>query len=119
VSAAASVDDVIAEANRHTYSRFPVVSPGDGRVAGIVSLFDLLGLDGGEELASVMHPPLFVKESETAERLLVTLKNEAMHMAVVTGEHGEMRGIVTLETILQSVVGDIRSEFTVAPPADA
>jgi putative hemolysin len=114
----ASVDEVIAEANEHTYSRLPVVSPEDGRVVGLVSLFDLLGLDGGEELASVMHPPLAVKEGETAERLLLMLKNEAMHVAVVAGERGEMRGIVTLETVLENIIGDIRNEFTVAPSAD-
>jgi putative hemolysin len=114
VSVAASVDEVIAEANKHTYSRFPVVSPADGRVVGIVSLFDLLGLDGGEKLASVMHKPLLVNEKETAEHLLVTMKNEAMHMAVVTGDRGEMRGIVTLETILENIIGDIKNEFPAA-----
>ena len=111
----ASVDEVVAEANRHTYSRFPIVSPSDGRVVGIVSLFDLLGLDGGEKLTSVMHIPRFTKESESAERLLVEMKNEPMHMAVVVGDRGEMRGIVTLENILQSIIGDIYSEYRSVP----
>ncbi len=106
----ASVDEVVAEANRHTYSRFPIVSPEDGRVVGIVSLFDLLDLDGGEKLTSVMHQPRFVKESESAERLLVAMKDDSVHMAVVVGERGEMRGIVTLENILQSIIGDIYNE---------
>ncbi len=107
----ASVDEVVAEANRHTYSRFPIVSPEDGRVVGIVSLFDLLDLDGGEKLTAVMHKPRFAKESESAERLLVAMKDDSVHMAVVVGEHGEMRGIVTLENILQSIIGDIYNEY--------
>lgn len=107
----ASVDQVIAEANRHTYSRFPIVSPADGRVVGIVSLFDLIGLDGGERLSAVMHRPLYTRESESAERLLVLMKDEAMHMAIVAGERGEPRGIVTLENILESIVGDIYNEY--------
>jgi len=111
VPVTASVDEVVAEANRHTYSRFPIVSPADGRVVGIVSLFDLLGLDGGEKLASVMHKPFFVKETESAERLLVMMKDEALHMAVVVGERGEMRGIVTLENILENIIGDIYNEY--------
>ncbi len=111
----ASVDEVIAEANRHTYSRFPIVSPEDGRVVGIVSLFDLLGLDGGEKLTSVMHLPRFAKEDESAERLFVAMKDEPMHMTIVVGERGEMRGIVTLETILQNIIGDIYSEYKAAP----
>ena len=107
----ASVDEVISEANRHTFSRFPIVSPSDRRVVGIVSLFDLLGLDGGERLPSVMHKPLFTRENESAERLLVLMKDEAMHMAIVVGERGEPRGIVTLENILESIVGDIYNEY--------
>ena len=114
----ASVDEVVAEANKHTYSRFPIVSAADGRVVGIVSLFDLLGLDGGEKLASVMHKPFVVRETDAAEKLLVTMKDEAMHMAVVVGDRGEMRGIVTLETILENIVGDIGSDYAAVSPMD-
>ena len=118
VSSTASVDEVVAEANRHTYSRFPVISAADGRVVGIVSLFDLLGLDGGEKLASVMHKPALAKESDTAEKLLVSMKDEPMHVAIVVGDRGEMRGLVTLETILENIIGDINSDYAMAPPLD-
>jgi putative hemolysin len=118
IPATASVDEIVAEANKHTYSRFPIVSAADGRVVGIVSLFDLLGLDGGEKLSSVMHKPFLVKESDTAEKLLVSMKDEAMHMAVVVGDRGEMRGIVTLETILENIIGDINSDYAAAPSID-
>jgi len=111
VPVTASVDEVIAEANKHSYSRFPVVSPSDGRVVGIVSLFDLLGLDGGEKLAAVMHKPFLIRETESAERLLVMMKNEALHMAVVVSDRGEMRGIVTLENILENIIGDICNDY--------
>jgi CBS domain containing-hemolysin-like protein len=106
----ASVDAVIEEANRHTYSRFPLVSPNDGSVVGIISLFDLLGLDGGERLATVMHKPLMVSEDESAERLLLRMKDEPLHFAVVTSEDGA-KGIITLENILESIVGDISNEY--------
>jgi CBS domain containing-hemolysin-like protein len=106
----ASVDEVIEEANRHTYSRFPLVSPNDGSVVGIISLFDLLGLDGGERLATVMHKPLKVSEDESAERLLISLKDEPLHFAVVT-TGDKARGIITLENILESIVGDISNEY--------
>ena len=106
----ASVDEVIEETNRHTYSRFPLVSPNDGSIVGIISLFDLLGLDGGERLATVMHKPLKVSEDESAERLLIRMKDEPLHFAVVTsGERA--RGIITLENILESIVGDISNEY--------
>ena len=60
-----------------------------------------------------MHKPLLTKDTETAERLLVTMKEEAMHMAVVVGERGEARGIVTLETILENIIGDIDTDYQV------
>jgi putative hemolysin len=111
VPVTASVDEVIDEANKHTYSHFPVVSTEDGRVVGIVSLFDLLGLDGGERLDSVMHAPVFVRESEPAERLLAMMKGEALHMTVVVSDRGETRGIMTLENIVESIIGDIYNEY--------
>lgn len=106
-----SVDEVIEEANRHTYSRFPIVSSRGGRVVGIVSPFELLGLDGGENLAAVMQPPFFANENEPAKKLFVRMKEEALHMAVVLSDRGEIRGILTLEDILECMVGDIASEF--------
>ena len=107
----ASVADVIDEANRHTYSRFPIISPRDGRVVGIVSLFDLLGLDGGENLAEVIHEPYFTIPSDPAEKLFIRMKEEALHMAVVVGDGGAPLGIITLENVLESLVGDIDNEF--------
>ena len=118
VPVTASVDEVVAQTNRNTFSRFPVVSPVDGRVVGIISLFDLLGLDGGEKLAAVMHKPFFIRETESAERLLILMKNEALHMAVVLGDRGELRGIVTLEDILENIVGDMYGEYHDAPIAE-
>ena len=115
IPSTASVDEVVAEANKHTYSRFPVISATDGRVVGIVSLFDLLGLDGGEKLTSVMHRPTLAKENDTAEKLLVSMKDQPMHVAIVVGDRGEMRGLVTLETILENIIGDINSDYATAP----
>jgi putative hemolysin len=107
----ASVDEVVAAVNRYTYANYPIVSPADGGVVGVISLFDLLGLDGGERLASVMHEPFFVKESEPAERLFVKMKDGAIHLAIVVGERGEPRGIVTLEDLLASIVGDVLHDY--------
>jgi len=107
----ASIDEVIEEANRHTYSRFPLVSSKDGRIVGVVSLFDLLDLDGGERLGSVMHLPLFVHPDEKAERLLIRMKDDPLHFAVVLSSGGEAIGIITLENILESFVGEISNEY--------
>ena len=107
----ASIDQVVEEANKHTYSRYPVLSKDGRRVVGVVSMFDLLGLDGGEELTGVMHEPLFADEEEPAVKLLVRMKDEALHMAVVVDRAGAVRGMLTLENILESIVGDIENEY--------
>lgn len=107
----ASVDEVITEVNRWGYAHYPIVAAAGGAVVGVISVFDLLGLDGGERLSSVMHEPFFVKETESAERLLVMMKDGAIHLAVVIGERGEPRGIVTLEGLLESIVGDVSHEY--------
>ena len=111
IPATASIEQVVEEANKHTYSRYPVLSEGGGDVVGIVSMFDLLGLDGGEKLTDVMHEPLFATEDEPAVKLLVRMKDEALHMAVIVDAAGETRGILTLENILENIVGDIENEY--------
>ena len=108
----ASVGEVIAEANKHTFSRFPILSDeAPGRVVGIVSLFDLLGLDGGETLESVMQKPFIAREHDTAERLLIMMKEISSHMAIVVNVEGEFAGIVTLEDVIENIMGDIANEY--------
>ncbi len=111
VPVTASIDQVIEEANKHTYSRYPVLSESGGDVVGVISMFDLLGLDGGEKISEVMHEPLFAAEDEPAVKLLVRMKDEALHMAVIMDSDGETRGILTLENILENIVGDIENEY--------
>lgn len=102
----ASVDEVIEEANRHPYSRYPLTSPGDGRIIGVISLFDMLGLDGGERLATMMQKPFFVDKDEFVKRLLLTMKDEPDHFAIVM-DGDDAAGIITLENILENIVGEI------------
>jgi putative hemolysin len=111
IPVAASIDQVIEEANKHTYSRYPVLSESGGEVVGVISMFDLLGLDGGEKISEVMHEPLFAAEDEPAVKLLVRMKDEALHMAVIVNGAGETEGILTLENILENIVGDIENEY--------
>ncbi|MCJ7823407.1 MAG: CNNM domain-containing protein, partial [Anaerolineales bacterium] len=102
----ASVDEVIEGAKLHPYSRYPLTSPGDDRVVGVISLFDMLGLDGGERLSAMMQKPFFVDKDEFVKRLLLTMKDEPDHFAIVM-DGDEAAGIITLEDILENIVGDI------------
>lgn len=108
----ASVGEVIAEANKYTYSRFPILSVEEpGRVVGVVSLFDLLGLDGGASVDSVMQSPFVANEHDSAERLLIMMKEISFHMVIVVNESRAFVGIVTLEDVIENIVGDIANEY--------
>jgi putative hemolysin len=98
------------------YSRFPVVDGGPQQVVGIVQVKDLLtaALSGRPfDLRAVVKAPIYVPSTVTALRALEIFKKSGAPMALVVDEYGDFEGVVTLNDILQSLVGDI------ADPGDA
>src|SRR5215475_10457111 len=95
------------------YSRFPVAQGSLDNVLGIVQTKDLLTrcLAGGSkmDLKESLRPPLFVPESLPALRLLEIFKKSRTHMALVVDEYGGVEGLVTLNDILEDLVGDVAS----------
>ncbi len=69
-------------------------------------MFDMLGLDGGERLAAIMQRPFLVDKDVYVKRLLLAMKDEPDHFAVVTDGEDTV-GIITLEDILENIVGEI------------
>jgi CBS domain containing-hemolysin-like protein len=84
---------------------------------GILNAKDLLGLEPGWELRSVLRPVVHVPETQFVSDLLRTLRLRQAHLAVVVDEHGAVSGIVTLEDALEEIVGEIRDETDEEPPA--
>ena len=102
------------------YSRFPVVEGGSQQVIGIVQVKDLLSaaLAGRSfDLRGALRPPLYLPETVTALRALEIFKERGEPMALVVDEYGDFQGIVTLDDILQSLVGDIAAPGEEASPA--
>ena len=96
------------------YSRLPVYKKSLDDIAGIVHTKDLLPfLNEADDLDwhSVIRPPFFVHEQKHIEDLLKEFQKRRVHFAVVVDEFGGTSGIVTLEDILEEVIGDIRDEF--------
>ena len=97
------------------HSRFPLVDT-DNNVLGIVLQKDLFQaeIDGTADpmanLKSVCRKPVFVPERQTVSKTFETLRAESVHMAIVVDEYGEIAGIVTLEDLLEEIVGEIRDE---------
>lgn len=96
------------------YSRMPVYRDTIDHIVGIVYTKDLLGLiEYGNAiiLQDVLRPPLFIPDSMKISALLQELQQRKMHMAVVVDEFGGTEGIVTMEDILEEIVGEIHDEY--------
>ena len=99
----------IAE-SRH--SRFPVCRGGPEHIVGVIHAKDILARQvAGEpvDLAACMHDPLFVPETLTCIRMLETFKTSPLQIALVVDEYGDFQGLVTLNDILEAIVGGMPS----------
>ncbi len=118
VAAAASIPDT------ERYSRFPVEGQGIDDILGLVYVKDLMraALHDGELrlVADLVHPARFVPENKRAPALLQEMQQEKVHMAIVVDEYGGTAGLVTLEDVLEELVGEIFDEFDeeVPPPVE-
>ena len=93
------------------HSRFPV-REGDDEVVGTVHVKDLLAADSPDAtLRSIAAPPLVVPESERLRSLLTTMRRGQRTFAVVVDEYGTPSGVVTIEDVVEQLVGDIEDEF--------
>ena len=108
----------LALALRSGFSRIPVVGENTDDVLGIVYLKDLAGRvhehrDGEsvELVESVMRPATYVPDSKHADELMRDMQAERIHLAVVIDEYGGTAGLVTIEDILEEIVGEITDEY--------
>lgn len=115
VSADASVGDVVDKAVEFGYSRLPVYEGTLDKIIGVAYVKDLLayvGKNTGEvQLKSLLRKTLFVPESCRVRELMLDFKQKKVQFAVVVDEYGGTAGIVTMEDILESIVGDIEDEY--------
>ncbi len=99
------------------HSRFPVVTEDKDHVEGILLAKDLLNLLMNREqeidLQSLIRPVVVVPESKRVDTLLKEFRQNRYHMAVVVDEYGGVSGLVTIEDILELIVGEIEDEFDV------
>ncbi|WP_417347303.1 CNNM family magnesium/cobalt transport protein CorC [Ferrimonas sp.] len=98
------------------HSRFPVVDKDKDHIEGILLAKDLLpyGFSGAPsemELETIMRPAVVVPESKRVDVLLKEFRQKRYHMAIVVDEYGGVSGLVTIEDILEEIVGDIGDEF--------
>jgi gliding motility-associated protein GldE len=105
--------EVLEEIKKHGYSRIPVFSDHIDKVVGVLYVKDLLPYIDRKQFAwtSLIRDPYFVPENKKLDDLLLEFQEKKNHLAVVVDEYGGTSGIVTLEDIIEEIVGDISDEF--------
>jgi len=107
------IDAIVNFAIDTAHSRFPAIGDGKDDVAGILLAKDLLRYFAGREfdLRDMLRPAVFVPESKRLNVLLREFRVSRNHMAIVVDEYGGVAGLVTIEDVLEQIVGDIEDEY--------
>ena len=96
------------------YSRLPVYRGRMDNIEGLIHTKDVISylVDKKEfKISDILRPPLFVPESASIEKVLVQMQERTVHLAFVVDEFGTLEGIVTLEDIIEEIVGEIQDEY--------
>jgi putative hemolysin len=119
---ATPAEEVLRVIGSHAHSRYPVYRERIDNIVGILHVKDLIAYAATTDLrtvkiAEVMRTPVvFVPETQTAQSLLMDMRSGRRHLAIIIDEFGGMSGIVTLEDIIEEIVGDIRDEHDTDEP---
>jgi putative hemolysin len=112
----ATVADVRALFREQEYSRFPVFKESLDHITGFVFVKDLVALDAGAEaapIAPLLRQVAFVPETKRVPELLKQFQRQQIQSAIVVDEYGGTAGLVTIEDLLEEIVGEIRDEYDV------
>ena len=119
-----SADHAISLAVRSGHSRIPVIGENVDDVVGVVYLKDVVqqtyySSTGGRDttVAQVMRPAVFVPDSKPLDALLREMQRDRNHMALLVDEYGAIAGLVTIEDVLEEIVGEIADEYDAAEVA--
>ena len=96
------------------HSRIPIYEERIDNIKGVVYVKDILlnlATDQPWSIPEIMRAPYFVPETKTLDDLMAELKREKVHMAIVVGEYGGTSGLITMEDIIEEIVGEIQDEY--------
>lgn len=115
-----TVGDAVQVFMTHGHSRVPVFTESFDRIVGILYVKDVIShiVKGNmaDSIEAVMRPALFVPETMRIADLFTLMKNKRVHMAIVVDEYGGTAGVVTLEDLLEEIVGEIQDEYDQEQP---
>ncbi|GAA0929286.1 hemolysin family protein [Nonomuraea longicatena] len=116
-----SLDQALSLHLRSGFSRIPVVGDNEDDIVGIAYLKDITrrvheSRTGREKVESIMRPATYVPESKPIDQLLREMQARQIHLAVVIDEYGGTAGLVTIEDVLEEIVGEITDEYDQEAP---
>lgn len=108
-------EELIKKIIESEYSRLPIYENNIDNIIGIIYAKDFLSFDSKEKiiLKETLHTPYFIPETKKVIQLLQEFKTKKIHMAIVIDEFGGTAGLVTLEDIIEEIVGEIQDEYDV------
>lgn len=122
VSTQASIEEIIKEVVQSKHTRIPVYLNTIDNIIGILNAKDLLGFWDRkitkEDILSILIKPYYIPETKNSHLLFQELKENKKHIAIVIDEYGGTAGLVTLEDLLEEIVGEIHDEHESASSAD-
>jgi putative hemolysin len=112
----AKIDDILEHVLESGYSRIPVYKDSSENIIGMINMKDLLNLAHNKELIvfqDIVYPATFVPETKKVTELLKEFQKGHTHLAIVTDSNTKIIGLVTLEDIIEEIVGEIEDEYDV------
>ena len=107
-------DELVQTFDVDKYSRLPVYNESKDDIIGIVNLKDVFFYQGNKEdfqISKIMRKPYFTYEFKKTSELLIEMRKESIALAIVLDEYGATAGLITLEDLLEEIVGEIRDEY--------
>ncbi len=116
IDVSSSFDDILNKVLESGYSRIPVYQTSPDNIIGIINMKDLLNLSRNRELVvlqDMIYPVAFVPDSKKVTELLKEFQKGHAHLAIVVDKAGKIEGLVTLEDVLEEIVGEIEDEYDI------
>lgn len=113
VDVTCTYDELLAIFRENGYTRYPVFENTTDTIIGIINMKDILLLDSTSafSIRTILREPYFTYEHKSTADLLLEMKEYAFNLAIVLDEYGSTAGIITLEDLLEEIVGEIRDEY--------
>ena len=114
ISIDTEIDELLEKISESGHSRFPVYSESIDNVTGVLYVKDIvysICKNKKIEVEKIIRKPYFVPESKRIDSLLREFKRKHLHIAIAIDEYGGVSGIITMEDIIEEIVGDIQDEF--------